>query len=89
MYESGPSFAKPIRIAIAAVVLGFIGAVPPSDAPSEFDRIEEWLRWKFGTERIPHTIYVLAKEKRRAGYSSIMLLFPLDVEEKSREHISE
>ncbi|ORY04778.1 peptidase S8/S53 domain-containing protein, partial [Clohesyomyces aquaticus] len=88
IHRSGTSFATPVAVAIAAIVLSYADSVAPENAPPNF---EEWikprLRTKSGMERILHTMCVLPDQKRRDGYSYITPWYFLDIHEKSRAHI--
>ena len=87
VYRSGTSFATPIAVATAAIVLGLADAVSSEDAPPDFDWLRERLRTKAGMEKILCTMCVLADQKRRMGYSYITPWFFLNVEKQSRMHV--
>ncbi|KAF1950406.1 subtilisin-like protein [Byssothecium circinans] len=87
VHRSSTSFATPIAVAIAAIVLGFVGNVGMEGVPEDFESLKERLRTKAGMERVLRTTCVLADEKRRAKFSYITPWFLLDIEECSRIHI--
>jgi hypothetical protein len=89
VYRSGTSFATPIAVATAAIVLGLVDAVKlPGEEPLDFAFIKEQLRTKAGMEKILSTMCVLQNQKSRMGYAYITPWFFLtEIEATSRMHI--
>lgn len=89
MHRSVTSFATPIAVAIASIVLGVAGNVDikAEDAPPNFEWLRGRLKTKSGMERILHEMCVEQEQERRAGYSYITPWFFLGVGERSRVHV--
>ncbi|KAF2820231.1 hypothetical protein CC86DRAFT_118553 [Ophiobolus disseminans] len=72
IYRSGTSFATPIAVAIAAIILGVTDAIPPETMPPDFDWLKrKTLRTKAGMKKILCTMCVLADKRSRLGFSYI------------------
>ncbi|KAF2797775.1 subtilisin-like protein [Melanomma pulvis-pyrius CBS 109.77] len=87
IHRSGTSFATPIAVSIAALVLGFVDNVLARDVPEDFAMLKQRLHTRSGMEKILHNTCVLSEGKRRAGFSYITPWFFLGIEERSRVHI--
>jgi hypothetical protein len=84
VYRSGTSFATPIAVAIAAIVLGFMDGVGDQDVPKDFEQLKPRLRTRSGMESILCKTCVLQGGVKRAGNSYITPWFFLEIEESSR-----
>jgi subtilisin family serine protease len=87
IYRSGTSFATPIAVAVAAIVLAYMDSVDAKDGPEDFVNLKRKLRTRSGMETVLRNTCVLHDQKRRAGYSYITPWFFLDIEQRSRVHI--
>lgn len=83
VHRSGTSFATPIAVAIAAIVLGFIDDTGDLGVPEDFERLKPRLRTRSGMESILCETCVLQREER-AGFSYITPWFFLEIEQSSR-----
>jgi hypothetical protein len=84
VYRSGTSFATPIAVAIAAIVLGFMDGVGDQGVPKDFEQLKPRLRTRSGMESVLCKTCVLQGEEKRAGNSYITPWFFLEIEESSR-----
>ncbi|KAF4633983.1 hypothetical protein G7Y89_g4133 [Cudoniella acicularis] len=84
VHRSGTSFATPIAVAIAAIVLGFMDGAGDMGAPEDFEQLKPLLRTRSGMESVLCKTCVLQGENKRAGFSYITPWFFLQIEESSR-----
>jgi hypothetical protein len=89
VHRSGTSFATPIAVATAAIVLGLVDAdKPKGEEPQDFPFIKTQLRTKAGMEKILSTMCVLPGQKSRMGYAYITPWFFLsEIDAQSRMRI--
>jgi hypothetical protein len=84
IHRSGTSFATPIAVAIAAIVLGFIEHTGDLAVPVDFKELKPRLRTRSGMERVLCKTCVLQSEEERAGFSYITPWFFFEIEPFSR-----
>ena len=84
VHRSGTSFATPIAVAIAAIVLGFIDGTGDLGVPEDFERLKPRLRTRSGMESVLCKTCVLQREEERAGFSYITPWFFFEIEQSSR-----
>jgi subtilisin family serine protease len=83
VHRSGTSFATPIAVAIAAIVLGFMDGAGDLGVPEDFESLKSRLRTRSGMESVLCNTCVL-QGKKRAEFSYITPWFFLEIEESSR-----
>lgn len=86
VYRNGTSFATPIAVAIAAIVLGYIDKSKGIDPKLNPERLKQSLRTQPGMESVLCKTCV-QKDGKRAGYSYIAPWFFFDIESSSRIHL--
>lgn len=84
VHRSGTSFATPIAVAIAAIVLGFIDGTDNLGVPKDFEQLKPRLRTRSGMEIVLCKTCVLQRETDRAGFSYITPWFFFEIDELSR-----
>lgn len=84
IHRSGTSFATPIAVETAAIVLGFTNNIGHLSVPADFDNLRPRLRTRSGMESVMCKTCVLQGTENRAGSSYITPRFFLYMEELSR-----
>jgi hypothetical protein len=84
IHRSGTSFATPIAVAIAAILLGFMDNADELAVPEDFEARKRRLRTRSGMEKVLCKTCVLQGGEQRAGFSYITPWFFLEIEEQSR-----
>ncbi|KPM36021.1 hypothetical protein AK830_g10541 [Neonectria ditissima] len=84
IHRSGTSFATPIAVGIAAIVLGFTDNTEDLDVPADFESLKPRLRTRSGMESVLCKVCVLQGTEKRAGSAYIAPWFFLKIEELSR-----
>jgi subtilisin family serine protease len=83
IYRSGTSFATPIAVAIAAIVLGYMNGSNKAVVPEDVESLKSWLRTKSGMEGVLRETCVLQGPMKRTDIAYIAPFFFLTIEESS------
>ncbi|KAJ5811811.1 subtilase family domain-containing protein [Penicillium riverlandense] len=83
IYRSGTSFATPIAVAIAAIVLGYIDGSNKAAVPEDVESLKSRLRTKSGMEGVLRETCVLQEPMKRTDIAYIAPFFFLTIEASS------
>ncbi|KAI5918061.1 hypothetical protein F4810DRAFT_715850 [Camillea tinctor] len=84
IYRNGTSFATPIAVAIAAIILGFINDTSDLDGPEDIEQLKKKLRTRSGMEDLMCYMHTLQTKSNVGDFYYITPWRFLEIEESTR-----